>query len=120
MEQRVLVCSGRNMKAQSKASRLRECKYANYFEVGHNPFEFYVDFGQYDPQAEQVQMHTRIVTSPAYAKMLGATLSGSVENFENEHGPIAANADDADPMEMVRESLERQAERVARKMEVKS
>jgi hypothetical protein len=95
------------MKAGSKKSRVREGKYANYFEVGHNPFEFYVDFGQYDPQSEQVQMHTRIVTGPAYAKMMGETLCSSVENFEREHGPIPADTDELDAMEMVRESLKR-------------
>jgi uncharacterized protein DUF3467 len=95
------------MKAHAKGARVREGKYANYFEVGHNPFEFYVDFGQYDPQSETVQMHTRIVTSPAYAKMMGETLSASVESFEREHGPIPASSDDIDAMEMVRESLKR-------------
>jgi hypothetical protein len=52
-------------------------------------------------------MHTRIVTSPAYAKMMGETLSSSVESFEREHGPIPANSDAVDAMEMVRESLKR-------------
>ena len=97
------------MKAHSKPNQVREGKYANYFEVGHNPFEFYVDFGQYDPNSEKAKMHTRIVTSPAYAKILGQTLCGSVDNFESEHGLIQANSDDVDPMEMVRESLEEQA-----------
>jgi hypothetical protein len=101
------------MKGQNaKASRVREGKYANYYEVGHNPFEFYVDFGQYDPQSESVQMHTRVVTGPAYAKMLVETLSVAVQKFEREHGPIRSNRDDLDAMEMVRESL--------KKMEIKS
>jgi hypothetical protein len=95
------------MKSHAKATRVREGKYANYFEIGHNPFEFYVDFGQYDPQSQKVQMHTRIVTSPAYAKMMGETLSSSIGSFEREHGPIPANSDAVDAMEMVRESLKR-------------
>ena len=107
------------MKAHTKPNQLRECKYANYFEVGHNPFEFYIDFGQFDPQSQEVAMHTRIVTSPAYAKMLGETLSGSIGSFESEHGPIASQPDDADPMEMVRESLVRRSERTPRRMETK-
>jgi hypothetical protein len=94
------------MKARTiKGRQAREGKYANYFEIGHNPFEFYVDFGQYDPKSERVQMHTRIVTSPAYAKMMGQTLSSSVDSYEREHGPIPANPDVVDAMEMVRESL---------------
>jgi Protein of unknown function (DUF3467) len=95
------------MKAHAKGTRVREGKYANYIEVGHNPFEFYVDFGQYDPQSQKVQMHTRIVTSPAYAKMMGITLSSSVESFEREHGTIPANSEEIDAMEIVRESLNR-------------
>lgn len=95
------------MKAQSAAKKVREGKYANYFEVGHNEFEFYVDFGQYDPQSEKVQMHTRIVTGPAYAKMMGDTLASSVKTFEREHGPIGAGAGELDAMEIVRESLKR-------------
>jgi hypothetical protein len=95
------------MNALTKGKKIREGKYANYFEVGHNPFEFYVDFGQYDPKSEEVQMHTRIVTSPAYAKMMGETLSSSVESFEREHGPVPVNLEEVDAMEMVRESLKR-------------
>src|SRR5262249_30777384 len=95
------------MKAHTKGVRAREGKYANYFEVGHNPFEFFVDFGQYDPQSEKVQMHTHIVTSPAYAKMMGETLSSSVESFEREHGPIPVSSDAIDAMEIVRDSLKK-------------
>jgi hypothetical protein len=95
------------MKSHAKGTRLREGKYANYFEVGYNPFEFYIDFGQYDPQSEKVQMHTRIVTNPACAKMMGETLSSSVESYEREHGAIPASSDAVDAMEMVRESLKR-------------
>jgi hypothetical protein len=95
------------MKTQSGARKVREGKYANYFEVGYNRFEFYVDFGQFDPQSEKVQMHTRIVTGPAYAKMMGETLSSSVQSFEGEHGPIVADTRELDAMEMVRESLRR-------------
>jgi hypothetical protein len=95
------------MKAHFKGTRVREGKYANYFEIGHNPFEFYVDFGQYDPQSQKVQMHTRIVTSPAYAKIMGRTLLSSVESFEREHGTIQANSEEIDAMDIVRESLNR-------------
>lgn len=95
------------MKAHAKGTRVREGKYANYFEVGCNPCEFYVDFGQYDPQSQRVRMHTRIVTSPTYAKMMGRTLTSSLESFEREYGPIPDNSDEFDAMEIVRESLNR-------------
>jgi len=95
------------MKREYKPNKVREGKYANYLEVGHNQFEFYVVFGQFDPESERVQMHTRIVTGPAFAKMMGRRLSSSVEIFEREHGPILAETDDFDAMDMVRESLKR-------------
>jgi hypothetical protein len=39
--------------------------------------------------------------------MMGETLSSSVESFEREHGPLPANSDAVDAMEMVRQSLKR-------------
>jgi hypothetical protein len=72
-------------------------------EVGSNPFGFYVDFGQYDPQSEQVQMHTRIVTSPEHAKIMAGILSSSVDGFELEHGTIPASSEEVDAMEVVLE-----------------
>ena|SRR5215469_483925 len=95
------------MKPRSRAKRIRERKYANYLDVGYNKYEFYVDFGQYDPKSEKVQMHTRVVTGPAYAKMMGETLTSSVESFEREYGLISADTGEFDAMEMVRESLKR-------------
>src|SRR5260370_7467900 len=89
------------MKAHAKATRVREGRYANYFEVGYNLYEFYVDFGQYDPQTEKVQMYTRIMTSPAYAKMLVATLASSVEGFEREHGPILPHSQHLHTMDLL-------------------
>ena len=44
-----------------------EGRYANYFKIGHNAFEFVLDFGQLYPENGQEQIHTRIITSPIYA-----------------------------------------------------
>jgi hypothetical protein len=60
-------------------------QYANYYRVGFNAFEFVVDFGQvYEGQAHP-QLHTRIVTSPVYAKELLRILSSSVQDFERTY-----------------------------------
>src|SRR4051812_27884442 len=64
-----------------------EGRYSNYFEVGCNAFEFLIDFGQHYPECEKL-MHTRIVTGPAYAKVLVMTLSASIARFEQTFGPI--------------------------------
>jgi hypothetical protein len=65
-----------------------EGKYANYFKVGHNAFEFLLDFGQYYPETEEEELYTRIVTSPCYAKSLLKTLRDSIEQYEKNFGSI--------------------------------
>jgi hypothetical protein len=63
--------------------------YANYFEVGHNAFEFLIDFGQFQPDSGVVSMHTRMVTGPVHAKLLTKLLTDAIARFEAEHGGIA-------------------------------
>jgi hypothetical protein len=65
-----------------------EGRYANYFQVGHNAVEFIFDFGQYFPDSEQPHLHTRIVTSPVYARALLQTLCRSMTQYEDEFGAI--------------------------------
>lgn len=63
-------------------------RYANYFEIGHNVAEFIIDFGQAYSQAKEWQVHTRIVTSPSYAKALQHLLEESIEHHEQIYGVI--------------------------------
>lgn len=65
-----------------------EGRYANYFQVGHNAVEFVFDFGQFFPDSEQPYLHTRIVTSPVYARALLQTLRHSVAQYEEQYGAI--------------------------------
>lgn len=66
--------------------------YANYFEVGHNAFEFVIDFGQFYPQTHQdnvrTRIHTRIIATPVYAKALLKTLGESLEHYEQSFSVI--------------------------------
>lgn len=66
-----------------------EGRYANYFKVGHNAFEFVIDFGQYYPESDQAELYTRIITSPAYAKSLLETLRESIERYEKSYKVIS-------------------------------
>jgi hypothetical protein len=70
----------------------RDClegRYSNYFKIGHNAFEFIFDFGQsYDDNRSIENIHSRIVTSPAYAKDFLVLLSHAIEQYENEHDDI--------------------------------
>ena len=65
----------------------REGRYANYFEVGHNDIEFVLDFGQFFSDSEKV-LHTRIITSPIYAKALLELLRDSLDRYERSFGVI--------------------------------
>ena len=66
-----------------------EGRYVNYFEIGHNAFEFLLDFGQfYDGEAE-ASLHTRIVTSPVYVKTLVGMLQRALSQYEASYGRVA-------------------------------
>ncbi|WP_299780582.1 DUF3467 domain-containing protein [uncultured Roseobacter sp.] len=71
--------------------------YANYFEVGHNPYEFLIDFGQIDPQRGTATINSRLALGPTHAKLLMRLLSRSVEQFERDFGAIADVRED-DPL----------------------
>lgn len=63
-------------------------RYANYFRVGHNAYEFIVDFGQFYHEVETEKYHTRIITNPVYFKVLLATLQESLDEYEQVFGFI--------------------------------
>lgn len=54
-------------------------KYANYFEVGHNAFEFVIDFGQYE--GKDVAWHSRVIVNPNAARALLDVLQRSIEEY---------------------------------------
>ncbi len=90
-----------------RKARAPEGRYVNYFEVGHNAAEFVIDFGQFHVEQDMARLHTRIVTSPVYAKLLAAMLTNAVERYEGDHGNIEADDnDDLDPLEVVRQSID--------------
>jgi len=67
---------------------LPEGRYANYFEIGHNAFEFLLDLGQAYPEGERAYIHTRIITGPKYAKALRDLLGESIDRYERTFGII--------------------------------
>lgn len=71
-----------------------EGRYANDIQIGHNAFEFVLDFGQQYGSSLPAQVHTRIVTSPAYAKAFLQILTSSIALYESEFGAIAVPDDD--------------------------
>lgn len=81
---------------ESEASRDHgklEGRYANRFKIGHNAFEFVFDFGQCYEEDKEEQFHTRIITSPIYAKALLETLRVSIQQHEKTFGKIKEEED---------------------------
>jgi hypothetical protein len=56
---------GSKRRQSPKRVSAKEGRYANFFQVGHNEFEFVIEFGQQD-----LGIHTRIYVSPQYARVL--------------------------------------------------
>jgi hypothetical protein len=96
------------MTAPTKANRSQRAplaSYANYFEVGHNPYEFLLDFGQFQPESANVTLHTRIAVGPVHAKLLARMLQDALHRHEADNGPIADLTKELDPLETIMRSL---------------
>lgn len=65
-------------------------RYANVFNIGHNAFEFVIEFGQQLSEVDRVAVHTSIVTLPIYAQALSRALGDSLERYEAQFGRITA------------------------------
>ena len=65
-----------------------EGRYANYFKIGYNAFEFILDFGQLYSDNNNVNFFTRIIINPISAKNLIDTLEESIAQYEQFHGTI--------------------------------
>jgi hypothetical protein len=61
--------------------------YANYFEVGHTAWEFVLDFGETYTGKESSPCHTRIVTTPLYARALLETLQKAMQQYDAAFRP---------------------------------
>lgn len=69
-------------------------KYANWFNIGHNNYEFLFDFGQFHGGDAEPMVHTRIIAGPAYAKALARLLNDSVDQYESAFGRISDPTDE--------------------------
>ena len=80
-------------------------RYVNYFEVSHNAVEFLLDFGQYQPEAETVSVHSRMAFGPTHAKLLVTMLSRAMLEFEAQYGTVADLLQNSDPLDAIYDSL---------------
>jgi hypothetical protein len=71
---------------QSSSRRWEEGRYANFFQIGHNAFEFLLEFGQ--QEGDENAIHTRIYVSPQHARILGNLLLDTLQQHERIFGRI--------------------------------
>ncbi len=72
----------------TRAKARLEGLYANHLEVGHNAFEFLLDFYQRFDENEEAELCARIITNPADAKAMLATLQKAIDTFDRAFGTI--------------------------------
>jgi len=84
--ERKIVMSSQSKRVQD--SDQPNGRYANYFTVGHNAFEFLFDFGQIHSEGRPAPLHTMIITTPVYAKTFLALLQESIDQHEQNFGAI--------------------------------
>jgi hypothetical protein len=77
-----------NLKKDTEDRSQLDAKYSNYFMVGHNAFEFLLDFGNSYPENEKAHFHTRVITSPYCAKALLALFREAIDQYERTFGSI--------------------------------
>ena len=77
--------------------------YANSFEVGYTAFEFVIDFSQ-TYTGKSSESHTRIVTSPIYARALLTTLGHAVDEYAERFGLHAVEPSSRKPRDVDRGS----------------
>lgn len=62
-----------------------EARYANYLQIGYSQEEVVLEFGQaYDESQGDPMIHTRLVTTPAFAREFLRLLKRSVQENERE------------------------------------
>lgn len=62
--------------------------YSNIVRIGHSPYEFMLDFGQFQPEGKKAFMDVRIVTSPQHAKAILKALKDNIDIYEERYGKI--------------------------------
>lgn len=79
-------------KKDTQNERIRTI-YSNIVRIGHSPYEFMLDFGQFQPEGKRAFMDVRIVTSPQHAKAILRALEDNISIYEEKYGKINISVD---------------------------
>jgi hypothetical protein len=66
--------------------------YANMVMIGHSPNEMIIDFIRMMPGSPKAKVQSRIIMTPAHAKMLRKTLDDNIKKYEGQFGEIKVHA----------------------------
>ncbi|HML21274.1 MAG TPA: DUF3467 domain-containing protein [Aggregatilinea sp.] len=66
--------------------------YANFAIISHSPWEIFLDFAQILPNVPKARVRSRLVLTPANAKMLLRALQENIARYEQQHGEIVLPA----------------------------
>jgi len=70
--------------------------YSNIVRIGHSPYEFMLDFGQFQPEGKRAFMDVRIISSPQHAKAILKALKDNIARYEERYGKISISADEGE------------------------
>ena len=76
-----------------KHERIRTV-YSNIVRIGHSPYEFMLDFGQFQPEGKKAFMDVRIITSPQHVKAIMNALKDNIARYEERYGKIGISPGD--------------------------
>ncbi len=62
--------------------------YSNLALIAHSPQEIIIDFARVMPGAPKTKILSRIIMTPAHAKMLHKALEDNIKKYEAQFGPI--------------------------------
>ena len=62
--------------------------YGNFAMISHTPLEIVMDIAQLLPRTNRGKVVTRVVMTPAHAKMLANALTKNIANYEKQFGEI--------------------------------
>ena len=68
--------------------QLPDAQFADYFEMGFEPYVFKIYFGQCGGEHDDPRLKVGLVMSPAFAKSLASHLSAQIVSYEMEFGQI--------------------------------
>ena len=76
--------SDKDSRDRPPARQVKEGRYANFFQIGHNTSEFLLEFGQ--QEAGESVFHTRIYVSAEQARILADLMTSTLEQHERIFG----------------------------------